>query len=552
MRKRRMAAPVAATLAVGLLASACGGGGGGVSEATGTLEDPITMEWGKPENPLVPGNTTEVNGGNVVDAIFTGLVQYDPKTYAPENAMAKSITASPDKKTYTIKLKQGWTFHNGEEVTADNFVRAWNYTAYAPNGQKTASFFDKIQGYDEVHPADPDGDDGPKEAPKPTTKKMSGLEVVDPYTMKVTLKQPFTIFPTTIGYSAFSPLPDMFFENKEKFEKNPIGNGPYKFEKRTVNESLTLTKYDKYKGERKGTVEAFEFKVYNKLSTAYQDLQSGNLDFMRQMPVSALTDGRWKEELGDNAITTDAMNVTPLSFPLYQEKFQDPNLRKAISMAIDRKSIVENVFSGSRKPLRGWVSPSVDGFVPNQCGEWCQYDPAKAKEYLKKAGGFEGTLTIASNADGGHEEWVKAVAGSIRETLGIKAVYKPVPTFSEFRSKIVANKMTGMFRSGWVADYPSIQNFLAPIFTKGASSNDTTYFNPKFEDLMAKANQAPTVEEANKLYAQAEKLLAQDMPSVPIYTQNIQAGKSDRLAEATVTPRRSLALTTVRVADAQQ
>ncbi|MGJ7907614.1 peptide ABC transporter substrate-binding protein [Actinopolyspora sp. H202] len=549
MRKRRMVAPVAASLSAVLLAAGCGGGGGSaVTEETGTLKDPITVDWGEPENPLVPGNTTEVNGGNVLDAMFTGLVEYDPKTFEPYNAMAKSIEASDDKKTYTVKLKQGWKFHDGEEVTADNFVRAWNYTSYAPNGQKTASFFDKIKGFDDVNPPDPDGETGPKEAPEPSAEKMSGLKVVDDHTFEITLKQPFTIFPTTLGYTAFSPLPEKFFKDKEAFENDPVGNGPYKFEKRQPNRSLTLTRYEDYKGERKGEVKAFKFKVYQKQATAYRDLKSGNLDFQRQVPTSALVDNRWKEELGDNALTREGALVTPLSFPLYDEKFQDPNLRKAISMAIDRESIVKNVFSGTREALRGWSAPGTPGREGEACGQWCQYDPAKAKELLKKAGGFDGTLTISSNADGGHEEWIKAVAGSIRDTLGIEVSYNPVPTFSEFRSSIAANQMTGMFRSGWIADYPSIQSYLAPIYTKGGSSNDSGYYNPKFEDLMSQANQAPTVEKANELYAKAEKLLAKDMPTVPVYSQNVQSAKSDRIAEGQVTKRRSLSLTSVKIA----
>ncbi len=548
MRRTRMVAPVAATLSVALLAAGCGGGSGGVTKKTGTLEDPIVVQWGEPENPLVPTNTTEVNGGNVLDPLFTGLVEYDPKTFKPHNAMAKSIELSPDKKTYTVKLKEGWKFHNGEEVTADNFVRAWNYGAYASNGQLTASFFSKIQGYDEVHPSDPDGDSGPKKPPKPTAEKMSGLKVVDDHTFTITLEKPFTIFPTTLGYSAFAPMPDVFFKDKAKYEKTPIGNGPFKFEKRTPKQSLTVTSYDKYKGEDKAQVDAVKFKVYKKLTTAYQDLKSGNLDVQRQVPTSALIGGRWKEELGDNAIQRDGMITGTLSFPLYKEKFQDPNLRKALSMAVDREKIMKNVFSGSREAMHEWAAPSVDGFEAGRCGQWCTYNPAKAKEYLKKAGGFQGTLTISSNADGSHQEWVKAVAGSIRDTLGIKVAFKPVPTFSEFREKVNSHKMSGLFRTGWVADYPNIETFLGPLYSTGGSSNDSGYSSPAFDKAMQQASSASSVKQANELYGQAADVLSKDMPVIPIYSQPVQAGKSDRVATATMTPRRSLALTTLTVA----
>ncbi len=545
MRKRRMVAPVAATLAVGMLASACGGGGG-VTQQTGTLEDPITIQWSEPQKGLVPTNNSDTSGGMVIDPLFTGLVEYDPKTFEPYNAMAKSITASPDKKTYTIEIKKGWTFHNGEEVTADNFVRAWNYGAYAPNGQSMSYFFQKIKGYDQVHPEDPDGD-GPKKA-KPTAKKMSGLKIIDDYTFSVTLSQPFTIFPKTIGYAAYSPMPDVFFKDPEGFARDPIGNGPYKFKEWVPQQHLTVVKYDKYKGEKKGQVEAFKFRVYAKPQTAYQDLKSGALDIVRQVPTSALADGRWRKELGDRAIKREQLGITVLGFPLYQEQFQDPKVRKALSMAIDREAIVKTVFNGNASAAHGWAPKSLPNYDQSNCKTNCYYNPQKAKQLMKEAGGFKGPLVLSFNADGGHADWVKAAAGSIRQTLGIEVKTNPVPTFGTYLDQLDKKKMPGPFRYGWVADYPNIENFMAPIYATNGSSNNTFYSNKKFEALLAKGNSAPTVEQANKFYAQAEKVMAQTMPSIPIFVDAVTGARSKRVAEVTLTPRQTPALTTVKVA----
>ncbi|WP_017976581.1 peptide ABC transporter substrate-binding protein [Actinopolyspora halophila] len=551
MRKRRMVAPVAASLSAALLAAGCGGGGGGVTEATGTLEDPITVQWGEPQSELVPTNSNDTFGSQVFNPMFTGLVEYDPNTFEARNAMAKSIERADDKKTYTVELKEGWKFHDGEEVTSDNFVRAWNYAAYAPNGQQQANMFKRIQGYDEVHPADPDGD-GPKKPPEPSAEKMSGLKVVDDHTFEITLKQPFTVFPEKLGYQTFVPLPESFFEDKEGFAENPIGNGPYEFESRSPSQSLTLTRYEDYKGADAGNADAVKLVVYEKAQTAYQDLKSDNLDVINRVPTSAQADGRWKEELGDRAISKDRMGLTTLSLPLYKEKFQNPDLRKAISLAIDRQQIVETVFNGSATAADGWTAPSMPGRTDGTCGQWCEYDPAKAKEYLEKAGGFDGQMTLSYNADGAHKQWMTAVAGSIRDTLGIDVGTNGVPTFSTFQDKMDNQEMSGPYRYGWVADYPTPRTFLNPLYTTSGSANYTGYSNEEFDNMIGQADQAATVDEANELYGKAEKQLAEDMPSTPLFTQTVKGARSDRLAEGTLNTRTNVAITSLKVAEPTQ
>ena len=542
MGKRRWAAVIAAPLAVAVVASACGGSGAGESDQA------ITVEWGEPENPLDPGNSTEANGGNVVDALFAGLVKYSPDNAKASNEMAESITPSDGNKVFTIKIKPGWTFHDGSPVTATSFVKAWNYTAYGPNGQQGSSFFEQIQGYDDVQSEDPDGKSGPLQAPPPKAKELSGLKVIDDNTFQVTLKQPLTIFPVMLGYAAFYPLPEKFYADKAGFEAHPIGNGPFKFDDRVPNQFLNVSRYDGFKGDDKAKVNKVQFKVYDDLDTAYNDLKSGNLDFIRQVPVSALQGGSWKQDLGPRAQEKPGLLTQDLAFPLYDPRFKNQDLRKAISMAIDRKAITQTIFGGSRQPADGWTSPAVDGYVPNQCGEFCEFNPAKAKELLARAGGFQGPLTVSVNADGGHKEWAEAVVNNLKQNLGIDVQYTPAPTFSEFRRMAHAHEFKGMFRTGWVADYPSIETFLTQLYRTGASSNDFGFSNKAFDMALDKANAAPTIPEANRLYADAEKLLAADSPTIPLWTQPVQAGLSERLGNATATPFRKLDLTSVTLA----
>ncbi|MER7010732.1 ABC transporter substrate-binding protein [Saccharopolyspora sp. NPDC000359] len=541
MRKRRLVAWVAAPLAVGLLASACGGGGGGAAE-----DGIVTVNHTEPQNPLLPGNTNETGGGNVLKAMFTGLVDYDEKTTEPYNAVAESIT-SDDNKVFKIKLKPGWTFHDDTPVTANSFVKAWNYAAYAPNGQSNSSFFEHIQGYSEVNPPDPDGDAGPAEAPQPTAQEMSGLKVIDDLNFEVTLDAPFATFPVMLGYTAFSPLPESFFADPKAFEEHPIGNGPFKFDSRQPNAFIKLTTYDKYAGKNKPQIKGIEFRIYNELETAYQDLVSGNLDFVDQLPPSALVGDKWKSDLQDRGESKPILSNNALQVALYAPEYKDPRVRQAISMSIDREQITSTVFQNAYEPANGWVPGGViPGYQDGGCGEFCEFNPEKAKQLLAETG-FKGPVLIDSNSDGGHKEWIEAICGQVKNNLGVDCVYNPVPTFAEFQKIHDENAHQGPFRFGWLGDYPAAETFLGKIYRTGASSNYMRYSSPEFDAAMDRADQAPTEEEANKLYAEAEKVLAKDMPSIPLWNQKAVVGWSERLEGATVTFDRNLNFETVKL-----
>ena len=127
-----------------LLLTACGPTA--ESGDTAAVDDgTFSMFIGEPENPLVPGNTTEDQGNQVVSSLWTGLVQYDEQGGVVYTGVADSIT-SDDSTTWTVKLKDGWTFHDGTPVTAASFVDAWNYTAYSPNAQSASYFFAQRRG----------------------------------------------------------------------------------------------------------------------------------------------------------------------------------------------------------------------------------------------------------------------------------------------------------------------------------------------------------------------------------------------------------------------
>ncbi|MCG6499026.1 ABC transporter substrate-binding protein [Kitasatospora sp. A2-31] len=501
-----------------LAISACSTGGDKKSSDQGSAGSgkkggSISIESGEPQHGLVPQNTAESEGAQVLAQLFAGLVEYDRKTNAPTLRVAQSIETT-DATTWTIKLKDGYTFHNGEKVVAQNFVDAWNYGANQDNAQEGLPFYDKILGADELAP----GKDK-----KPAAKELKGLKVVDDKTFTVTLKAPFSQFKTMLGYTAFYPLPKAFFTDPKAFEEAPIGNGPFQMDgKWEHNKQIKVKRYENFPAaDGKAKLDSVTFKIYDKLDTAYNDLRADNIQITNKLPISAMS--TVAQEFGERYIYKPESGVGFLGFPISTNPaFGKPEIRKAISMAIDRESITKTIFSGTRKPADDFISPIIPGYRQGALGDAAKYNPAKAKELFTQAGGLPGnTLEIGYNADGGHKEWIEAVGNQLKSNLGIEVTFKPFEKFGAILTALGEHKYSGAFRMAWQMDYPSIENYLRPIFSKIAIENGSNYggyVNEDFEALLAKADSATSDTEGIKLYQQADDILIKELPYIPVYT----------------------------------
>lgn len=528
MRGATHAKWTACAAVVVLVATACGGGsdsGGGGGDA-----GIVSSSWGDPQNPLEPANTNEVQGGKVLDMLFRGLKRYDPKTGEAVNMLAEKIDTT-DSQHFTITLKDGWKFSNGEPVTAQSFVDAWNYAADVTHKQNNAPFFADIVGYADLHPT----------SGEPKAKTMSGLVVKDAKTFTVALKAKFSTWPQTLGYQAFSPLPKAFFTDHAGWLNKPVGNGPYTVDSYTKGTGMKLRKWDGYPGTDKAQNGGVDLKVYTDNNTAYTDLISGNLDLVDDVPAQQLKNV--KNDLGDRYINQPALIVQTLTFPLYDANWGKAGMekvRQGISRAINRDEITKQIFRETRTPAKDWTSPALGakGGFKDVCGALCTYDPAAAKKLIQDAGGIPGgKFTLTSNVDtGSHREWMDAVCNSVNNAIGEGPVctVNPVGTFADFRNQQSAYKLTGPFRSGWQADYPLIQNFLQPLYFTGASSNYGKFSNPDFDKLVDEANQESDAAAAIGKFQDAEKILAEQMPSIPLWYQNGSAGHSERISDVTL------------------
>jgi oligopeptide transport system substrate-binding protein len=541
MMRPKLLASFALPVAGALLLASCGGGSGGDGDSGDDTSDGATggsfsVSLEEPEAFGPTSNCYSSGCSQVIGLVWTGLLSVDPETSEQQLQMAESIE-SEDGQTWTIKLKDGFTFHNGEPVNAESYVRAWNYAAYGPNATQVGFFFDDVQGYDELQ-----GDD-------PGAEEMSGLEAVDDTTIEVTLKQPFSQFPLVLSYTpAAAPMAEECEQNMKACNEQPIGNGPYEFaEKWQHNQSITLQKYEDYSDEEStGNADEIVFKIYADLKTAYRDYQSGNLDIVDTVDASQRQQAEGQYQ--DNILQVDDGSFAYFGIPFYEEAYQDVRIRQALSLAIDRETIIERVLNGDYEPATDVIPGFVPGSRDDAC-EFCQYDPERAQQLFDEAGGVPGdTLTVWFNNDGGHEQWIQAMAQGWEQDLGIQVETESQP-FTPYLKTLGNGDVDGPYRLGWLPDYPSPENYLDPIYGAG-SSNYGQWEGPEHEEFLEKieeGNAAANVEEGVPAFQEAADIVLEEMVVLPLWFGKTFTLYSDNVDNVTYSPLDQLLLKDVTV-----
>ncbi|MBS1905646.1 MAG: ABC transporter substrate-binding protein [Actinobacteria bacterium] len=518
MKRNKIALAGIGLLPVGGLAlagcSSNSGGGNATASAGGDSKAVIRANGSEPENPLIPTNTNEVGGGRILDSLFAGLAYYDAKGKLV-NDMADSIKVD-DSSDLTIKLKQGNTFSNGEKVTADSFINAWQYGAKFSNKQLNSSWFSDIEGFS----ADADSE-------------LTGLKKIDDYSFSIKLANPVAAdFSQRLGYSAYYPLPAASLKDMTAAGENPVGNGPYKLAKKGAwqhSVEIDLVKNDDYKGGRQAKNGGVTFVFEATPDAAYADLLSNKIDVIDTIPSSAQQ--TFESDLGDRAVNQPAAIFQSFTIPGNAEHFtgEEGTLRKqAISMAIDRAAITKTIFNNTRTPASDFTSPVIAGWSDSLKGaDVLKFDAKKAKDLWAQAdkiSPWSGAFQIAYNSDGGHQAWVDAVSNQLKNNLGIEASGNPYVDFASLRKDVNARTIKTAFRTGWQADYPAQYNFLQPLYGTKASSNDSDYSNPAFDKLLAQGASASDQAAATKDYAQAQEILLKDLPAIPLWYSNVNGG----------------------------
>lgn len=529
--RRRIIAAIASIAALGMALSGCGTGGssadGDTADGNSTTTDQIiTVNNVEPSANLLPGNTNDMAGWKVVTQLYEGLVTFSDDgelVYAD----AESITPNDDASQYTVTLRDGVQFSDGTPITADTYAKSWSFAANAANGQLGAAIFSTIKGYDELQ--DPKVD---KDA------QLSGLKVVDERTLQVTLNAPDSSFPYKVGDVAFLPITEAAIKDPDTYGERPVGNGPYTLKAWNHDQGIELVPNAKYSGPRTVRNGGVTFVLYTDVQTAYADVESGNLDVIDTIPASSL--GVYQQEEGIQAFNKPGPGFKSFTIPSSLEHFsgEEGKLRRAaISRAVDRAEIVKTVLYGTATVATDFTAPTIAGYSKDLKGaDVLDYSEQDARELWAKADAiskWDGTFRIAYSADSGDKPRVEAIANSIKNALGIDAAAYAIPTQKELSSAIHDRTIDAAFLQGLQSDYPYPEGYLVQAYDSayadGKGLNNGDYKSSRFDRLMDDAARQTETNAAIDYYHQAEELLFEDLPVVPLWYANVTAAAGEQV-----------------------
>lgn len=532
--KRRMFITTSATniaratvaiIGVGLMLAGCGSPQGNASgttkSAATTTNQVIVVNNTEPAAGLIPGNTNDLAGWKVVTQLFEGLVTFSP-TGKLIHADAQSITPNADSSQYTIILRTGLKFSNGEKITAATYARSWSFAANAANGQLGASIFSTIKGYDALQ--NPKGDGN---------AQLSGLQAINDTTLKVTLAAPDSSFPYKVGDVAFLPIPSEAYKNITAFGENPIGNGPYKFKSWSHNHEIKLVPNAEYSGPRRPKNGGVTFAIYTSLDSAYADLESGNLDVLDTIPNSALATYRNDSLIHSFSKPGPGFKAFTIPEKLPHFSGEEGRLRRtAISLATDRSDIITKILKGTATAATDFTAPTIAGYSTTlDTQKVLDYNAAKAKELWKQANAlspWSGKFQLAYSTDGGYKQLVDAITNSLKNTLGIDAQPYTFSTQKELSTAIHNRTIGAAFIQGLQSDYPHPEGYLVQAYASAAADgkglNNGDYKNAQFDALISQAARQTTLGGAIGYYHRAERQLLNDLPVIPLWYGNVAAG----------------------------
>ncbi|GIG69007.1 peptide ABC transporter substrate-binding protein [Phytomonospora endophytica] len=517
---------IALAVATGLVLSACGtSGDSGESKTDGT----ITLSMGTDPGHTLPPDGTESVSSTLINMVYDGLFDYDTSGKLVP-VIAEAVPTSTDNIHWTIKIKSGLKFQNGEAVDAESFVRAWNYGAYGPNAMGGNSFYSRIKGAADMVSEDPDGPDGPKTAPEPKAKELTGLKATDATTIDIELEKAFSGFPTMLGYLVFFPMAKACLDAVDACKEKPIGNGPFQLKTWDKGVALTIERWEDYAGT-KPAYKTLTWKIFPDGAPTFPDFEAGQLD-MEAVPEENYQSA--KGTYGDRMLEVPTPSLSYIGFPLYDDFYKQKEVRQALSLAVDRDLLNEALYQGRYTPATSFSPPGIiPGAIADTCG-YCKLDVDKAKELLAKlpGGGWpEGKklkLWINTAASGANEKWVKAFGDQVKQNLGIDYEYELVE-WNAYLAKTQAHEVDGPYRLGWSPDYALIENYLTPVWGGGAANNRSGYENPEFTAALEAGDTAPTLDEAILKYQEAEKILGEDMPGIPMFYSTTATVVGERL-----------------------
>lgn len=483
----------------------------------------MTYALGMPDG-IDPVNAWESEGVQVVQCLFDSLVAFDPLTGMITPAAATSWEIDGDASVWIFHLAEGAEFHDGSPVTAADFKYAWERICDPDNGSRISYHLSAVKGYEAMIAG--------------TTSSLEGIEAVDDFTLRVTLSYPFADFPMVTGHPSLAPVPREAVESDSTaYAYKPIGNGPFKMAQPWESEYvIDLVRFDGYYG-RTAYLDGVEFQIMDE-ETAYVSFQDGALDF------SPVPQGELQAASSAYGVSEDGMTVSPgaqvLTGPIAAVEYaylntQDRtlsniNLRRALSLAVDRQAIADIMFGGAGRPATSIVPEGIAGYIE---GAWAysEYDLPAAKAALAEAGYPDGRglppIYVHLPFAGSDVSPLLGLLEKDFSALGVVLIVQEVDYPQYLRRLQNGGFMMGY--GGWIADYPAADNFLYPLFATGSSDNECLYNDPAFNQAIAEARAITDSAERMARYQDIVATVGDAAPVIPLVQYTHRSVGSGRI-----------------------
>jgi len=507
-----------------LVAAGCGGDDEG-DDAAGTeattgeeggseaAEQVMTVNWGTEPPSLDPGLASDTTSANILLNIMDPLVKLDEDLNPVPNA-AESVETSKDGRTVTFTLRDDLKWTNGDNVTAQDFEYAWKRTVSPELGADYAYQFYGIVGAQDYNGCDPKKDKCAALADK------MGVNAVDDKTLEVKLTTPQPWFAQQVAHHSFLAVNKKAvdqFGDKWTEAANIVTNGPFTLERWEHSSAIDIVKDPDWRGAADVKLTRVNGRMIGDGTTAVQAFEAGEVDVLQE--------GLPPDEIARLKETPEYDQYPGLGteyFAFNVKNIPDVKQRRAMSLAIDRRSIIDNITQADEIPANGFTPEGMPGFdAINPKSSWApeNADMEQAKQLMGEVANPVTDITIYINDDPGHREKAVAIQASWQE-LGIDSTIKQ----QEFQQYLEflgppPNNDVDVFRLGWIGDFVDAINFLE-LWTCESGNNNTNYCNKEYDAAIEEARMTADNDARYELYGKAEKIAwgeNGDLPLIPLY-----------------------------------
>ncbi|SMC20850.1 oligopeptide transport system substrate-binding protein [Clostridium acidisoli DSM 12555] len=546
-KKSKMLSIAIATLVAGSLLSGCGSSSS--SSTTSKSAQIIKYNLGANPKTIDPGLNSSVEGATVIANAFEGLTDVDANN-KPHPGVAKSWTISADGKHYVFHLRKDAKWSDGKPVTAKDFEYAWK-RALAP---ETASdyayqlyYLKNAQGYNESSlPAD-------QKTPgvAAATADQVGVKATDDYTLDVELENPTPYFLSLMAFQTYMPLrKDVIDAHPKDWAINGptyVSNGAFKMVDWKQKDKLEFVKNPNYWNKSAVKLDKLTYTVLDDETSYMSAYQSGQVDIIDAPPTeqipSLLKSGKAKSYVNIGTYYY-SFNLDPTAKvdPAVAKAMDNVKVRQAISLAIDRTSLVKNVTKAGQIPSTTFVPSGIIGPDGKDFKQKKYYsataDVKKAKQLLADAGYADGnnfpSIELIYNNGEGHQSVAEAIQAMLKKNLNINITLRSVERKVQL-DETSKHTYTGMARNGWSADYVDPMTFL-DMWVTGGGNNTAGYSNKAYDKLIEEAKAETNATKRFKEMHDAEDILMTDMPIIPLYEYNVISCMKDYVKGVYRTP----------------